>query len=107
YAKDYRRMLQAGVQLYEVRSDADSRHVYTTGVPADARLGLHAKVAVFDRDIIYIGSFNLDPRSLLLNTEVAMIVYSPALAAQMLGLLNRDFQPANAWRLALEANGNG
>jgi cardiolipin synthase C len=107
YAKDYRRMLQAGVQLYEVRSDADSRHVYTTGVPADARLGLHAKVAVFDRDIIYIGSFNLDPRSLLLNTEVAMIVYSPALAAQMLGLLNRDFKPENAWRLALEANDNG
>ena len=36
-----------------------------------------------------------------------MIVYSPALAAQMLGLLNRDFTPENAWRLALEANDNG
>ncbi|HXD95698.1 MAG TPA: phospholipase D family protein [Candidatus Acidoferrum sp.] len=105
YAKDHRRMLEEGVGVYEVRPDADSRRRYATH--PTARLGLHAKLAVFDHDVIYIGSFNLDPRSLFLNTEVALIVYSPELAAQMLELLERDFRPENAWRLALEANGDG
>jgi putative cardiolipin synthase len=105
YAKDHRRMLEQGVGVYEVRPDADSRRAYTTFTTA--RLGLHAKVAVFDRAVVYIGSFNLDPRSAFLNTEVALLVRSPELAAQMLALLEPDFRPENAWRLALEPDGDG
>ena len=107
YAKNYRRMLDEGIEMYEVRSDAESRSVHTRGTTDEARLGLHAKVAVFDREIIYIGSFNLDPRSTFLNTEVALIVYSAPLAQQMLELVDRDFRPENAWRLALETAGDG
>jgi putative cardiolipin synthase len=107
YAKDYNRMLDEGVEMYEVRSDAETRRAYGTTASSEARLGLHAKVAVFDRDVVYIGSFNLDPRSLFLNTEVALLVYSPLLAQQMLELVERDFRPENAWRLAVERDGNG
>jgi len=101
YAKHHARMLAEGVEMYEVRPDAASRHVYTRGVE-NAQLGLHAKLAVIDREIVYIGSFNLDPRSTFLKTEVALLVYSPALAEQVLALMERDFMPENAWRLALE-----
>lgn len=108
YAKDHRRMLGEGVEMYEVRPDADSRRVYTSvAPPGSARLGLHAKLAVFDRTAVYVGSFNLDPRSLYLNTEVALLVHSPALARAMLHLLERDFRPENAWRLALDRNPDG
>ena len=105
YAKDYRRMLSEGLEMYEVRSDAESRRVYARGTADKARLGLHAKLAVLDREVVYIGSFNLDPRSTFLNTEVAVFVYSRALAHQMLELVDRDFKPENAWRLALETHG--
>jgi putative cardiolipin synthase len=108
YAKDHRRMLGEGVEMYEVRPGAESRHVYTSVTPpGSARLGLHAKLAVFDRTAVYIGSFNLDPRSLYLNTEVALLVHSPVLARAMLDLLERDFRPENAWRLVLERHGDG
>jgi cardiolipin synthase C len=107
YATDYRRMLDAGVEMYEVRSDAESRRRHTTAAGDAARLGLHAKLAVFDRRVVYIGSFNFDPRSLFLNTEVALFVYSPALAQRMLELVERDFAPENAWRVELDGNGSG
>jgi putative cardiolipin synthase len=106
YAKHRRRMLAEGVEMYEVRPDAESRRVYTRGVDG-ARLSLHAKVAVIDREIVYIGSFNLDPRSTFLNTEVALLVYSSSLAEQMLQLLERDFRPENAWQLALGTRPDG
>ena len=93
-------MLESGVEMYEVRSDAHSRRHYTTGAEDTARLGLHAKLAVFDRRVVYIGSFNFDPRSLFLNTEVALFVDSPALAQRVLALVERDFAPENAWRVA-------
>ena len=104
YAKDYRRMLGQGVELYEVRPDAERRRRYTSGAPEEARFGLHAKLAVFDGEVVYIGSFNLDPRSLFLNTEVALFVYSPVLAREMLEVLERDLRPENAWRLELVGN---
>jgi len=106
YAKDHRRMLEAGVEIYEVRSDAASRELYARVAPASARLGLHAKVAVFDRTVVYVGSFNLDPRSLYLNTEVALLVRSPRLAEELLALLERDCRPENAWRVVLDRNGD-
>jgi putative cardiolipin synthase len=104
-AKDHRRMLEEGVDVYELRPDAASRPT-PTGITT-ARLALHAKVAVFDRAVVYVDSFNLDPRSAFLNTEVALLVRSPQLAAQMLELIGPDFRPENAWRLALAPTGDG
>jgi cardiolipin synthase C len=107
YARQSERLLAEGIEMYEVRPDADSRRLYSRGAVDGGRLGLHAKVAVFDRGVVYIGSFNLDPRSMFLNTEVALLVYSPALAQQMLELLERDLRPENAWRLALDRRADG
>lgn len=104
YARDRRRLLEEGVELYEVRPDADSRRLYTANPDGSHRLALHAKVAVLDRRIVYVGSFNLDPRSRSLNTELALLVDSAALAQQLLELLEPDFQPANSWRVVLDAD---
>jgi putative cardiolipin synthase len=65
-----------------------------------ARLALHGKAAVFDRKTVFIGSFNLDPRSMNLDTEIVLVVQSPQLAAQFLDAFATDFAPENAWRIA-------
>jgi putative cardiolipin synthase len=55
---------------------------------------------VIDRKTVAIGSFNLDPRSMNLDTEMVFIVHSPQLAAQVLDAFAPDFAPENAWRIA-------
>ena len=48
-----------------------------------SRAALHAKSIVFDRKSVFIGSFNLDPRSSTLNTEVGVMIDSPEIAGQV------------------------
>jgi putative cardiolipin synthase len=55
---------------------------------------------VFDRKTVAIGSFNLDPRSMDLDTEMVFAVQSPQLAAQVLDAFAPDFAPENSWRIA-------
>ena len=55
---------------------------------------------MFDRKTVFIGSFNLDPRSMNLDTEIVLVVQSPQLAAQFLDAFATDFAPENAWRIA-------
>lgn len=70
-----KRMLQIGVELYEVKS-----HAHVVGVDrgwAGAALAtLHTKAFLVDRDTLFLGSFNWDPRSVDLNTELGAVVYS-------------------------------
>ena len=66
---------------------------------------MHTKAAVVDRKLVYIGSLNLDPRSIKLNTEMGMIVTSPGLAEQVAAIAERDMSPANSWRVRLDEAG--
>jgi putative cardiolipin synthase len=61
---------------------------------------------VFDRNSLFIGSFNLDPRSGLLNTEIGLYVESPQLAAQVIEYMDEGVQPENSYRLQLDGDGN-
>jgi putative cardiolipin synthase len=63
---------------------------------------LHAKVIVYDRRTIWIGSANADHRSRRLNTETGLLIESEELAERLLEGLERDFAPRQSWRLALE-----
>jgi putative cardiolipin synthase len=63
--------------------------------------GLHAKTMVFDRRITFVGSFNLDPRSVNLNTEMGLLVESEALGEQVAASIERDVSGENSWRLRL------
>lgn len=102
YVKHRRRLLKAGIGLYEFRH----RHaqidddIPLAGKSSDA--SLHAKVAVFDRRVTWVGSFNLDPRSSELNTELGIAIHSESLAREAATMIERDLEPDRAWRLALE-----
>ena len=67
----------------------------------------HCALVIRDRKKIFIGSANLDPRSLNLNTEIGLMIDSPELARQVVARFDAIAQPANSFVLALESVGNG
>jgi len=99
YAKSRPDMAEMGVELYEVRPDAVSRAIHLAHPERKAKLALHSKAAVFDHEVVLVGSFNLDPRSRALDTEAVFVIHSSALATQLLLAFETDFAPANAWRI--------
>jgi len=105
YASYRPSLLAAGVELHEFRVDAErpapQDHVMRRGSTESA---LHAKVIVYDRRFIWIGSANTDPRSRRLNTEAGLLIESDDLSERLLKGLERDFSPRQSWRLALEAD---
>jgi putative cardiolipin synthase len=68
-------------------------------------LGLHAKTSVFDRRVVFVGSFNLDPRSQNLNTEIGILVESAELGQAVANSMLNDMAPGNAWLVRLDENG--
>ncbi len=81
YAKRREDLLRAGVELWELKAtagrdsdDGDPR------LDTSSSSGLHAKTFAVDRKRIFVGSFNFDPRSARLNTEMGLVIESPALA---------------------------
>ena len=56
----------------------------------------------FDRQTVKVGSFNLDPRSINLNTEIGLLVYSEELATQVAELIDEVIQPENSWQVVLD-----
>ena len=73
---------------------------------AGSKAGLHTKAIVFDRRDVFIGSFNLDPRSASINTEAGMYVESPELARQVMDYMSEGVSPHNAYRVLLDDNGD-
>jgi putative cardiolipin synthase len=80
YAPSRRPLLEMGVKLYEVRADASLAGASRGGVGAPLST-LHTKLFVVDRKEAFIGSFNFDPRSARINTELGVIIESAELAS--------------------------
>ncbi|MHA3979792.1 phospholipase D family protein [Halovulum sp. GXIMD14794] len=77
-------LLRSGVELQELRSLRDERvEMSLPEILAGSASGLHAKVFGFDGNRVFIGSYNLDPRSAQLNCEMGLLVESPNLAAAL------------------------
>ncbi len=100
YVRSRRPLLREGIELYEVRAQLGSTRGsgQTARVSRLGKYGLHAKLMVFDRQRIFIGSMNFDERSRHLNTEIGLIIASPALADQTAARFSAMAQPANAYR---------
>jgi putative cardiolipin synthase len=98
-------VLAAGVELYELRADAKALALYITPPATAASLGLHTKAIVVDGRRTFIGSPNVDPRSLVLNTEIGVATESPDLARRLGALIERDMAPENAWRVTMDEDG--
>jgi putative cardiolipin synthase len=96
-------LLEHGIQLYEVKPQLGRPRVGRTTIVRDpaGRFTLHAKVFVFDRARLFVGSANFDMRSFHLNTEVGLIIDSPALAQQAVTRFEAITVAANSYRLVL------
>jgi len=102
-------LLENGVELYEIRSLLGNvkGSGETKAISLYGNYSLHAKLFVFDRQRLFIGSMNFDQRSMHLNTEIGLIIDSPALAQQVATRFDAMVQPANSYRLALRPNNAG
>ncbi len=102
-------LLEEGVELYEVRSLLGSARGSGESKAAtqSGEYALHAKLFVFDRQQVYIGSMNFDERSHHLNTEIGLIIDSPELARQAAARFEAMVTPENSYRPMLEPDTQG
>jgi cardiolipin synthase C len=103
YARYRVALLRSGVDLYELSPTRIQRN-RRLGFPGASLGRLHAKLAVIDRSIVFVGSMNLDPRSASKNTELGIIVDSPALAKEVLRVIHIS-KLQSAYRLQFGADG--
>ncbi len=109
YRKQRKEQITAVTELYEYRPDALAQtELYQSLAPGEPvpHFGLHAKTAVYDREIVFIGSFNLDPRSENLNTEIGILVESEELSNAVADSMLNDMSAGNAWRVRLNDKGD-
>jgi len=96
-------LLERGVELFEARP-LPGKPVGRSGHLKSAGAGLyalHAKAFVFDRERVFVGSMNLDQRSLHINTEIGLLIESPELARQVAARVADMAHPANSYVVLL------
>jgi cardiolipin synthase C len=106
YAKTRRRLLENGMDLYELRPDTDAFRPGWSLRSSQSRAALHTKAMAFDREAVFIGSFNLDPRSAVINTEAGLYIESPELTEKLTAYMATGVEPANCYRVLLHPNGS-
>ncbi|MDN7137215.1 phospholipase D family protein [Pseudidiomarina sp. 1APP75-27a] len=108
YGKWRQELLEAGIKLYELRpTDAqlDEEQEPAGSFSLSPGSSLHAKAVAIDGQKLFIGSFNFDPRSANLNTELGFMIESPELARD-LGQLFDSRVRKRAYRLTLDEQGD-
>ena len=96
-------VLAAGVELYEW-SPAHGDRVLREMLVGGTVFRLHAKAAIVDRELVFLGSMNFDPRSRDLNTEFGLLIRSPELAEEIRSFTER-LAHEGSYRLRLDADG--
>jgi len=87
YARYREDLLRSGVDLYELSPTRTTQNKRLM-LPGASKGRLHAKTAVIDRHLVFIGSMNLDPRSANKNTELGIVIDSPELAKEVLRVIH-------------------
>ncbi|HKP24133.1 MAG TPA: phospholipase D family protein [Dongiaceae bacterium] len=101
YAETREDLINAGAELYELRPDSNMKRDWSI-TAGKSRAALHAKALVFDRESVFIGSFNLDPRSTAINTEIGVMIDSPEIARQLGAFMDEGVSPGSAFRVTLD-----
>jgi len=96
-------LLEEGVEIHEIRSLlGNTRGSGETKVMSRyGTYSLHAKLFIFDRRSLFVGSMNFDQRSAHLNTEIGIIIDSPELAQQLVARFEAMTSPPNSYELVL------
>lgn len=103
YRNQRNKLLKMGLEIYEYRPDPAIR---TQLMPRSATndkppiFAIHAKSMVVDGKLAFIGTYNLDPRSENLNTEVGVVIHDDSVARQVEQSIETDMQPGNSWHAA-------
>lgn len=113
YAGSRKPLLRGGIALFEERGTSDApKHKKTKaegqapfGLGSSASTSLHAKTFSVDRETLFVGSFNFDPRSARLNTELGFLITSPPLATHLFDAFTNQI-PERAYRLELNDRGD-
>jgi len=108
YARYRKALLRMGVQLYELNRNLnrEEHQAIKEGGVGRSKSSLHAKCFVLDRETAFIGSLNLDPRSVVQNTEIGVVFNSPPIAGQIADIFDRQIEKI-AFRLELQKEKNG
>ncbi|WP_257233417.1 phospholipase D family protein [Acinetobacter sp. YH01005] len=113
YSKYRQDLLENDVQLYEFLSRPDAENLNTNtkelaekskvSLKGLSRSSLHAKLMAIDEKQVFIGSFNFDPRSAYLNTEIGVLLNSPRLAKAVHYTMDENLSKY-AYKLVLNAD---
>lgn len=104
YARYRKPLLQSGVQLFEFKPDHAVPSNKDKGLTGSSSASLHAKTFIVDRQRVFVGSLNLDPRSARLNTEMGVVIHSPKLASEMQRKMQQQASEV-AYRVSLDPHG--
>lgn len=102
YAKWRKKLLRHGITLYELKPHSNTHEApHDRGLTGNSGSSLHAKTFSVDNEKVFIGSFNFDPRSAMLNTEMGFVIESETLASSIHQRFTRQIQE-RAWTLRLD-----
>lgn len=107
YARYRGELLERDVELYELRPDATAPRAGWSLSAGGSTSSLHTKAIAVDRSLVMIGSFNLDPRSYRINTEMGIAVVSPKLGRGVAAFIEEGMAPENSFRLELVPREDG
>ncbi len=106
YRSQRGRLLKLGLEIHEYKPDPEVQQQvmqrYAALRAAAPVFALHAKTMVVDEQIVYIGTYNLDPRSENLNTEVGVVIHDPRQAKAVAAAIVTDMLPGNSWNAATD-----
>jgi putative cardiolipin synthase len=104
YSSYRKRLIGAGVELWEARSDA-AKVVLEDGTTGTEQLTLHTKGILIDRRFMFVGSLNLDPRSIDINTEMGVMIDSEDMGALLAANAEKRIEDIG-YRLRLDDRNN-
>ncbi|MDQ8037609.1 MAG: phospholipase D family protein, partial [Pedobacter sp.] len=104
YSRYRKPLLEAGARLWEMKPVLDVSKAKHFPLHGSSRASLHTKAYVFDERYFFVGSFNLDPRSAVLNTEMGLVFDCPAIAKKFRAGMTQAL-PLAAYRVRLDEKG--
>jgi cardiolipin synthase C len=107
YRNQRAQLLAMGLEIHEYRPDPKVRmqvmQRYQETRHEAPVFALHAKTMVVDEAVVFVGTYNLDPRSENLNTEAGVVVEDAVVAARVAQAIRTDLEPENSWNAATDA----
>jgi cardiolipin synthase C len=100
YSRYRRSLLEGGVQLWELKPLSGEKA--NSSFLGSAGASLHTKAFAVDGRTLFVGSYNLDPRSTWLNCEQGVLVENEKLALQVEGIFENQTRGEHSWNVVLE-----